>query len=147
MKKVFQTIVDKGNGNCLQAAVASLFELELKDVPHFLEAGDQWYLSLSNFYNSKGYDCCVFGSDKTTVEDFRKAAEHDGGVGGYFEATVKSQTFEDTYHAVVVDTNLNVVHDPNPNSRALILKPEDIICIQTIKEDWYMDEDGNIVEH
>lgn len=41
VKKVFQTIVDRGNGNCMQAAVASLLNLELSDVPHFIETAKE----------------------------------------------------------------------------------------------------------
>lgn len=42
MKNVFQTVVGNGvktseRGNCMQAAIASLFDLELYEVPNFIE--------------------------------------------------------------------------------------------------------------
>lgn len=35
MKPVFQTVLNERNGDCLSAAIASLLELDVKDVPHF----------------------------------------------------------------------------------------------------------------
>jgi len=37
MRPVFQTVVGNGLGNCHQAVVASLFELELDMVPNFIK--------------------------------------------------------------------------------------------------------------
>jgi hypothetical protein len=41
-------------GNCLQAAVASLLELELDEVPHFIEYED-WLERLRDFCLARGY--------------------------------------------------------------------------------------------
>lgn len=67
MQKVRQTIFaskdhDPGqtpsvkSGNCLQAAVASLLDLSLEDVPHFLEDGDNWAESMTRFCRARGYE-------------------------------------------------------------------------------------------
>lgn len=40
MKPVFQTIDDPPHGNCMQAAIASILELSLEDVPNFAKAAD-----------------------------------------------------------------------------------------------------------
>ena len=56
MKKVYQTIIDKGNGNCWQAAIASLLELELEEVPHFLEAGVDSFKVFDEFLLKHGYE-------------------------------------------------------------------------------------------
>lgn len=69
------------------------------------------------------------------------AMEHNG----YFYATVPSQTFPDVSHAVIIDTELKVVHDPNPNQLALKLRPEDVIQVDTVKDDWYINTDGKFV--
>lgn len=37
MIKVYQTMVDRGHGNCMQAVIASLLEKPLEEVPRFLE--------------------------------------------------------------------------------------------------------------
>ena len=55
MKKVFQTIVDPGNGNCMQAAVASLLELEIEEVPHFLKTHPNPNYAMMKFLKEKGY--------------------------------------------------------------------------------------------
>ena len=39
MKPVNQTIINFRQGNCIQACVASIFELELSEVPNFMEYG------------------------------------------------------------------------------------------------------------
>jgi len=33
--------------------------------------------------------------------------------------SIKSKTFEESLHAVVVDKELNIIHDPNPNDICL----------------------------
>lgn len=137
MKKVFQTVVSKDNGNCMQAAIASLFDLDLNEVPNFIEfdkdgLGNAQY-ELLKFLRSKGLDYChINRSSKRDFEELKRIAKFDGGVNGYFYATVPSQTFENIGHAVVVDTDLNIVHDPNPNQLALKLKPEDVEGIVTV---------------
>lgn len=146
MIKVFQTIVDKGRGNCLQASVASLFEKKLEEVPHFIE-NDDWYGLMRQFYIDNGYPGVMYLDVNGDIESAKNALEHDGGVGGYWDATVKSQTFENVYHAIVIDKDLNVIHDPNPNQKCLLLGPEDILGISCVKEDWYLDDNGKVVLH
>lgn len=132
MKKVFQTIVDKGHGNCMQAAVASLFEMELEEVPNFKELGSDWFNAMYKLYAEKGYDMCVISRHHNRDTDFlRKVAKFDGGVDGFFYAKVLSQTFEDVHHAVIVDSDLNIVHDPNPNQLAMKLTPDDVLDIMS----------------
>jgi hypothetical protein len=177
MKKVFQTIIDKGNGNCMQSVVASLFDLELSDVPHFLEHDNPNGL-LTQFFLDRSYGSCFFENRESTeflwhmshrppidelnkhVEEsiakneamrtnqptFKEVAKYDGGVNGYFYAVVKSQTFEDTTHAVICDLDLNIIHDPNPNGNALKLKECDILRIMLTK-DFYIDFDGKFIAY
>lgn len=56
---VTQTILagdpDGRLGNCLQAAVASLLELNLDDVPHLAEA-DDWIEAVAGFARLRGFD-------------------------------------------------------------------------------------------
>lgn len=126
MKKIFQTIVDKGHGNCMQAAIASLFDLELEDVPNFIEL-KEGNGSVLNFMFEKGFDACSINRNRhDTTEFLQKVAKFDGGLNGYLYATVPSQTFENIGHAVIVDLDLNIVHDPNPNQLAMKLTPDDV---------------------
>ena len=75
-----------------------------------------------------GYPTTI-NKDKYDTDELIKIAHFDKGVNGYFYAGVHSQTFKDVSHAVIVDMDLNIVHDPNPNQKALLLKPEDITDI------------------
>jgi len=130
MIKVYQTIVDKGKGNCAQAAIASLLELDLMDVPNFIMHENRGYeYTIFGFLRSRGYDVTYIDKGKNSTEFLKKVAKFDNGLNGYFYASVNSQTFEDTTHAVIVDSDLNIVHDPNPNQLALNLTPNDILSI------------------
>jgi len=55
MKPVYQTLFGEPHGNCLQAAVASMLDLELNEVPNFMEAdGDAWFDALTDFLSEHG---------------------------------------------------------------------------------------------
>lgn len=58
MREVTQTILHDQipgvPGNCLQAAVASLLDLDLDDVPHFIEH-DDWLQYLVDWGRERGY--------------------------------------------------------------------------------------------
>jgi hypothetical protein len=151
MKKIDQTIVDQGEGNCMQAVIASLLEIELKEVPNFIKyegkKNTSPYNEMWKFMDKLGYDMAPIN---IKIDDEPVSAldvtEIDGGIGGFFYATVESQSFHDTDHAVVIDSELNIVHDPNPNRLALDLTPEDIIQFFTVNMDWYFDINGNLVK-
>jgi len=132
--------------------MASLFDKELIDMPLFNPDGSQG-LEVMKYFKDNGYDYGCFSRREKghklqsgvlcpTIEE---AAKYDGGVNGYFYASVPSQTFEGITHAVVVDIELNVVHDPNPNELALKLKPEDVISIITTGG-WHINFDGEFVD-
>lgn len=142
MKRVFQTIIDKGKGNCMQAALASLFDLELDKVPNFKEYGDNWFQEFFSFIRKQGYvfDGTLYNNNVQRLENpefyeenfiklgrelpknrFAELKSMDG-VNGYFFASVYSPAYynrEDKTpikHAVVIDSDLNIIHDPNPNN-------------------------------
>lgn len=145
MKRVFQSRIEKNHGTCMQAAIASLFEMFLEDVPNFIEMGDEWFYNLRKFYKDKGYEMGCFNPNGR-IELTKQALEFDGGVNGYWFASVPSINLgAGVTHAVVIDRYLNVVHDPNPNNYGHIYKPEDIISIDVCKENWHIDLDGNLV--
>ena len=135
MKKVFQTIVDKNNGNCMQAAIASLLELKLEQVPNFIEE-EHAHVTLYDFMRGYGYDVCTIrrGKRNDATKFLCKIAKFDDGINGYLCASVLSQTFENTTHLVVTDLDLNIVHDPNPNQKAMSLTPDDIESILITKD-------------
>ena len=155
MKKVFQTVVGNGSndsehGNCMQATVASLLDMELEAVPNFIsfDSGNgEANIKMWDFFLENGYDPSAFGTFDTPIEKYREVCELDGGIGGYFYASVKSQTFDGTSHAVVIDSSLNIVHDPNPNGKCLGMELDNsnLNYILTFG-DWYIDLDGNLIK-
>lgn len=40
---------------------------------------------------------------------------------------------------------MEVVHDPNPNNKGHVYKPEDIISIDCCKKGWYISVDGKLI--
>lgn len=68
MSQVTQTILhDPDNGaigNCMQAAIASLLDLPLDDVPHFAAIeGDEWWSEFLTWARDLGYEVFVIDGD------------------------------------------------------------------------------------
>lgn len=105
MKPIGQTQDGPERGNCLQACVASLLELNLEDVPHFVleedwvEALDRW---LSEF-------------DLQSIDvDLARTRQQEGDMWkplGYHLINGKSPR-SNCQHAVV-GYNGEIVHDPH----------------------------------
>lgn len=169
MTPVFQTIFsdakDVNKGNCMQAAIASLFDLPLEDVPSFIKF-DSYYQPLKDFLLKRGYDYhgMFWNKNYTTLntpthECFNERRWHrpsiltpkklykEPGVNGFFYAGVLSPGLfnwsNHMTHAVIIDKNYNVVHDPNPNYKDILDYPltsllgyngiTDVIVINKIK--------------
>lgn len=50
MKPVYQTVFGKPNGNCFQACVASILEMDLDDVPHVCKGDNpEWMYDLNKW--------------------------------------------------------------------------------------------------
>lgn len=145
MKKVYQSRVDKSHGTCMQAAMASLFEMFIEDVPNFIEMGDEWWYNLRKFYKERGYSHGCYNPNGK-IDTAKKALEFDGGINGYWFASVESVNLgKDVWHAVIIDKDLNVVHDPNPNNYGHVYKPEDILSIDVCKDNWHIGLDGDLI--
>lgn len=144
MKKVYQTIIDSENGDCMQAVVASLFELELDALPNYVEH-ENWGELFDKTYAENGYpDYVYFDTRNLSLKLIKEILEYDGGINGFFYATVMSQTLKGVTHAVVIDKNCKVVHDPNPNQLALKLNWSDVRQIRTHNHNWSISEDKKI---
>ena len=145
MKRVFQSRIEKKHGTCMQAAVASLFEMFIDDVPNFIELGENWFESMFSFYQERGYSLCCFNPQRN-LELTKQVLEFDGGVNGYWFASVPSINLgEGSIHAVIIDKEMNVVHDPNPNNFGHIYKPEDILSIDVCKDNWHISVEGKLI--
>ena len=122
MTPVFQTIIDKGRGNCMSAAVASILDLPLEEVPNWVtRAFDEGqphrhYVYMREWLESKGLHLVRV--------NYKHFGDWRSLVGAYAIASVPSQRFEHTTHAVIVTWTklesgahqISIVHDPNPSN-------------------------------
>lgn len=147
MIKEYQTIVDPDKGNCMQAALASLFNKNIKDVPNFI-IYDDYYNILNQFITENGYmyvgmlhnkkmsiintptyNCFNYDAwcdeQLLTKENINKFS----GVDGFFYASVLSPKYFNWHdgffnrHAVIIDNKFNIVHDPNPEYSTILKYP------------------------
>jgi hypothetical protein len=137
MTKVYQTIINKTNGNCQAAVWASLLNIKITEVPNFVEYEDD-HEALCQFLEPFGYGYSRYlinpnrkdlpEETKSQYEFFATELPETLGFNGYYEATVYSPGFWDEQryredpaykpvcHAVVIDRQFHIVHDPNPNN-------------------------------
>ena len=102
MKPVNQTIIDKENGNCLQAAVASILELDLEEVPHFISIGEDWWFDFRDWLAKRNINV-VWTPEFVPI-------------GSWHIQSVLSSRFPGETHAVVANPDCEIVHDPNPDT-------------------------------
>ena len=93
----------------MRATIASLLELELEQVPHFaLFREGRWFEVFVGFMYGCGYKYVAIGNPKQ-----ESGLQLEDSIDGYFYAVVPSLTFTGGFHAVVIDMNGIVVHDPS----------------------------------
>jgi len=102
MKAVFQTKFGKPHGNCLQACVATVLELELETVPNFVDFED-WRGELQAFLARYGF-WAVWLADGPTPRGYHLIE----GIGP-----------RGLCHAVV-GHNGEIVHDPHPDGGGIV---------------------------
>ena len=142
MKKVYQKIIDKGNGDCVRAAVTSMMDLEYNDVPDMApntgnQAGILMDFMRSNGYHYEGtlfnrkYNILYYANqleyckgNYKLVDDCLISVETMSkykGINGLFLAAVLSPNYTAPmygiwgHHQVICDSELNVVFDPSPD--------------------------------
>lgn len=106
MTPVQQTIFGPERGNCLQAAVASLFDLPLDDVPHFIDEGNRWWIALQDWLRPRGLHCVY--SSASSIEIAQP---------GYYLMVGKSPRHDQAH--VVIAKDGEMVHDPHPDGTGL----------------------------
>ena len=100
-----QTILhsDTTRGNCMQACVASILGLPLRDVPHFAADADKTaHYGFLRFMDSHGFD--------VVRDDFHRSFD------GYYLAC--GPTARGTHHMVVMRDG-KLAHDPHPSKAGL----------------------------
>jgi hypothetical protein len=108
MIPVYQTIFGNKNGNCVQACVASILELPLSDVPHFLEYND-WWEALNWFLGCRGM---------YAVDLMINVHKRAGFVCRGYHLINGPNTRNGVLHAVVGKDG-RMVHDPFPGGLGL----------------------------
>lgn len=102
-------------GNCMEACVASIFELSLDDVPAL--EGDDWAAPLRRWLQARGLDCVTVGRP----DDGKGFGAFDLDAWGVLAVPSRfhrMSTGEPALHAVVWRAG-KVEHDPSSRSRAL----------------------------
>lgn len=107
MEPVYQTIIDKENGNCMAACIASLLELPLEAVPNFSERED-WFNYVDEFLEQFDLEWLQLKYSRSTELLLR----------GYYILSGDSPNFDGVDH-VVIGHNGEVVHDPNPDGKEM----------------------------
>lgn len=118
MIPVNQTVVDKVVGNCMQAVLASLFEVDLEKAINVMDLPeDGWHIKFIEWIESVGYNYSGVINAHTDISQTLKALNSVYAVEGYFYGVVPSKTFDGVTHAVIIDRAGKVAHDPNPNKK------------------------------
>lgn len=115
MTPVEQTISDPNRGDCHRAVIATLLDLEIEQVPHFRLFDENWFNVYCGFLWGCGYE--VEGTGYHPKHTPRSEHLKECHVGGYVEAVVPSKNYPPELgitHAVVMDMDGLVVHDPHP---------------------------------
>lgn len=99
---------DKGTkGNCLTAAVASILELSLSEVPNFHESEEGFWFGFAKFLRERGFVFIEFH-------------HNDPQLDCYYLAHGKSPR---TDHSVVMRAG-KLAHDPHPSRAGLVSEPQ-----------------------
>jgi len=124
MKVVEQTKFE-GVGNCTQACVASIFELELDEVPDFVNNHKDWYRALE-LWTIANY--MLF----PIMMELKDGPPRLMGQSLYGHYLISGQSPRGRRH-MCVGKHGRVVHDPHPDETGLI-KNEDVIIFAKIME-------------
>jgi len=117
MKKVMQTEFDD-NGNCFEACVASILELDISEVP---SVSDEfaWFQIMDKFVSKYGYGLLLLSKHDISQSEvwYEKA---------YVIVSGQSPRVEGRLHSVVWQ-NGKMIHDPHPDGIGFKGEPEDYI--------------------
>jgi hypothetical protein len=110
----------EGNpGNCLQAAVASAFDFEIWEVPHFVMYLS-WFESMRLWARGLSGDIAHF--NVPLVDEVKEYIDWYAGCSNRPRYILMDGPSPrgDFYHIVVGDLKLNMVHDPHPSGAGLV---------------------------
>lgn len=99
------------DGDCFRACIATVLQLPIETLPNWHD--NMWFLKWDNWLHERGLGI--------TVHSFYY------GVDGYWIASVKSQNYKDTTHAVVMNDE-KLFHDPSPVKKFKSISDDDILA-------------------
>lgn len=106
-------------GNCWQTVIASVLDLPLESVPHFVDideqGGENWWSHTARWLGERGY--AMYGSLKDIDTDEYQLVTGKSPRGNF-------------YH-VVVYQNGNMIHDPHPSNDG-ILSEDSFVVIRKL---------------
>lgn len=104
-------------GDCQRAVIASLLNLPICDVPHFLHDGDtyEFWDRIQSFLITYGYQWMVFKKSPAGVGELFFGSDE---IDIYHEISGVSPRDPNVRHAVV-GCNGVIVHDPHPDKTGL----------------------------
>lgn len=119
MKPVDQTRFGMPEGNCFAACVATIFELPIEAVPHFMDRGDAWYPAFRAWaMENLGHEPVCFPCREDSLRTLDAPCIVSGPASRGFD------------HATVWQRG-QLVHDPHP-SRAGLLEVHDAIVFVSL---------------
>ena len=120
MNPVMQNVFGQPDGNCLQACVASIFNIKLAEVPNFMRWRSEWHDRLTEFCIERGLYPLHVNTD-----------EPEGNLRGYHLMAV--MTTRGILHSVV-GYNGKMVHDPYPGGSEITEVQEYTVFVSLMRD-------------
>lgn len=122
-------------GNCYQAAIASVLDLALDEVPHFATFVDDWVQRSERWFADRGlirsfYTDTALGQLREAASAGRLWVVPGTDVHGHLVERIVGALGAgpsprgNFRHVVVLDDRLNEIHDPHPSGAGLDLVDE-----------------------
>mmetsp|Transcript_17114 Transcript_17114/g.25398 ORF Transcript_17114/g.25398 Transcript_17114/m.25398 type:complete len:141 (-) Transcript_17114:464-886(-) len=115
--KICQDDFSPGRGNALQAAVASIFGLDLKKVPNFIEMPEGYEAAIQKFCQEGGSDCIKIALQ--TSDNDSSALERYNGNLCILRGKSPRGDFGHVVVAKRVGDGFEMMHDPHPDGTFL----------------------------
>lgn len=117
-------------GNCMQAAVASLLDVPLEDVPHFGVYVDWWSAMRRWLRDRQGMDWCYVPFPVTpTQADWWAEYVDFGRQNGWHVLLSGPSPRGPFHHTVVGNVDLEVIHDPHPSGEGLVAVADAMVLV------------------
>lgn len=120
MQRQFVNLATGQQGDCLRAVVASLLELDLDNVPHFVQedvdGGPNWWQHLTMWLDQRGYK--IYFLDPEIPHLAPRPGEHYYAVGPSPRGVIADGVYT-TWHAVVYRDE-QLAHDPHPDGTGIV---------------------------